>query len=329
MVKQKNNNDSLWPSKYQLLSRAQLHKLADKLLSDYQSLLQAEEIPNNSVLTHLLTDLFIPMAAWLIRAEKMTPLVIGINGPQGSGKSTLCKILKMILEQGFEKSVVSLSIDDLYLTEAQRKKLADEIHPLFSTRGVPATHDVKMGISIIKQLMENGQSDCLIPEFNKSTDERSAESRWRRFTGNCDIILFEGWCVGTKAQQKKQLQIPVNQLEREEDPKGIWRNYINLKLQGEYSELFSYLDTLIMFTVPSFNKVLEWRKLQEEKLRKKSANNQNKTMNDNEVERFIMYFERLTRHTLNEMPGRCDIELQLGNDHQIKNVVTQLIKKYN
>ena len=34
--------------------------------------------------------------------------------------------------------------DDFYLTQAQRQDLAQQIHPLLKSRGVPGTHDVPL-----------------------------------------------------------------------------------------------------------------------------------------------------------------------------------------
>ena len=64
-------------------------------------------------------------------------LCIGMNGAQGSGKSTLARFLQIYFQELHGLSVVILSLDDLYLTRADRIALAEEVHPLFKTRGVP------------------------------------------------------------------------------------------------------------------------------------------------------------------------------------------------
>ncbi|HEY6815729.1 MAG TPA: P-loop NTPase fold protein, partial [Croceibacterium sp.] len=61
-----------------------------------------------------------------------SPLVIGINGAQGSGKSTLCGFLEALLVE-HNLRTVTLSLDDLYLTRAERLELAAHLHPLFAT----------------------------------------------------------------------------------------------------------------------------------------------------------------------------------------------------
>jgi pantothenate kinase-related protein Tda10 len=74
-------------------------------------------------------------------AAHARPLVVGLTGPQGSGKSTLAaRLPDLLAAAGLNAGV--LALDDLYLTKAERQRLAADVHPLFATRGVPGTHDV-------------------------------------------------------------------------------------------------------------------------------------------------------------------------------------------
>ena len=325
MSKSEQSNDH-WPESHTSLSRSELQLLNDKLIPVFKRTLAQEKIPFDQSFTDTLKNLYTPISAWLAEQKKDMPLVIGINGSQGSGKSTLTQILSDILEQGFNQKVVSFSIDDLYRTRAERDELAQSVHPLFKTRGVPGTHDVELGLSIIKHLLSNSTSEVRIPVFDKATDNRVSESGWSKFDGTCDIIIFEGWCVGSIAQDESELLKPVNELEKSDDPDAIWRRYVNQQLAGVYSELYSQIDILLMLKIPDFNKVFEWRKLQEEKLRATLTNKSDKntrTMSDSDIDRFIMFYERITRHTLNEMPERCDIVFELGIDHQVKKVIAR------
>ncbi len=99
------------------------------------------------------TEFFEPLARWVERrlADRtgFEPFVLGINGAQGTGKSTLADFIREFLGVAHDRSTMVLSIDDLYLTRAQRQALAKDIHPLLATRGVPGTHDVELGLSII------------------------------------------------------------------------------------------------------------------------------------------------------------------------------------
>ena len=301
----------------------ELQSLAEALLPGFLSLLESEKIPASDDVINNHSKLFIPFCNWLVKQKQKKPLIIGINGSQGSGKSTLTKILKHILEQGFNKNVVSLSIDDLYKTKVERQQLAEEIHPLFITRGVPGTHDVNLGLSVLNHLLEDNTSELAIPCFDKAIDDRLPESQWPKFKGKCDIVLFEGWCVGSIAEHEDSLATPVNTFEQFEDDNAIWRRFVNQQLKTKYTELFALIDLQILLKIPDFNKVFEWRKLQESKLQDNITDTKNSVMNEKEINRFIMHFERITKHTLSEMPDRCNIVFEINDNHQINNVTAR------
>ena len=268
-----------------------------------------------------LLKLYIPLAATLKRLaqDQHGPLVIGFNGAQGAGKSTLCQLLQIVLETGFDQRVATLSIDDLYLPRADRKELAQRIHPLLSTRGVPGTHDVEFGLQLLDSLRQLQPKQTLqVPVFDKAIDDRLPSDEWRQVAGPFDLVLFEGWCVGAIPQPEDVLLEPINSLERDEDPDRVWRSYVNQQLQEGYSRLFAELDYLIMLKVPGMQSVHSWRTQQEQKLAADTAQQKNhKIMDANGLRRFIMHYERLTQSTLIEMPGRANLVLNLNSEHQI------------
>ena len=271
-----------------------------------------------------LIEIHIPLAAALQQTagKHGGTLVVGINGAQGAGKSTLCRLLQVVLERGFGLRVASFSIDDLYMTRAERERLADQVHTLIATRGVPGTHDVELGLSLLSALRQlQSHQQLSIPVFDKAVDDRLPNDSWRLVEGPLDLILFEGWCVGARPQSEDALSEPVNILEREEDPDLIWRSYVNKQLQEDYSRLFAELDILIMLKVPGMESVLDWRGLQERKLAAAADQIQDhRIMDSAALNRFIMHYERLTRAMLAEMPDRADLVLQLNADHQIDGV---------
>ena len=81
-----------------------------------------------------------------------------------------------------------------------------------------------------------------------------------------DIIIFEGWCVGAKAQKKNNLRKPINILEKKEDINLTWRTKVNNELKEKYKNIFKLIDTMIFLKVPSFKYVLKWRIIQEKNL---------------------------------------------------------------
>ncbi|MDG5468818.1 hypothetical protein P9J64_10865 [Deltaproteobacteria bacterium IMCC39524] len=303
------------------LTDDEIHGIADKVRPSFLASTKQMMIDND--LEQALIDIYVPLAASLVQQteDHHSSRVIGINGAQGSGKTTLCKLLKVVIEEGFAKRVAAFSIDDIYLTHAERKTLAKEIHPLLETRGVPGTHDVTLGLDLLAGLRElkSGQT-ISIPLFDKAIDDRSAEENFRQVTGPIDLVLFEGWCVGVKAQREEALAIAVNSLERLEDPDQIWRSYVNKQLQKGYKELFNQIDFLVMLKIPGMKSVMEWRSKQENKLGRTSAQSGRKIMNTAELQRFIMHYERLTRATLTEMPDRADLVFELDEKHLISGV---------
>jgi D-glycerate 3-kinase len=135
-----------------------------------------------------------------------------------------------------------------------------------------------------------------------------------------DVIILEGWCVGAVAQSDEALEQPVNDLERLEDPLGTWRGHVNRELAGRYRELTEELDYLVLLAAPSFDVVYDWRRQQENSLRKaglKGGPITSGIMNDRALARFIAHYERLTRHILAEMPARADLVVLLDSQRRI------------
>ena len=254
------------------------------------------------------------------KAAHDQPLIIGINGSQGSGKSTLADYLCTMLNERFELRCVSLSLDDFYLTKLERQQLATKVHPLLETRGVPGTHDIPLALQTIAKLVD-GCGETLIPRFDKSRDDRMPLELSDSIIGQVDIIIFEGWCVGAKAQSEEQLTEPLNSLEADQDSDGVWRNTVNQALAGEYQTLFSLLDQLIMLQAPSFDTVFNWRLEQEEKLLARlgdaTSEQHQGIMSASQIGEFIAHYQRITEHSLGEMPHRANHLFQLDSQRQI------------
>ena len=246
--------------------------------------------------------------------------IIGINGCQGSGKSTLADYLCTVVAEKYHLATVALSLDDFYLTKAERIELARKIHPLLAQRGVPGTHDVNLAIDTISSLASGNKA--LITRFDKSMDDRVPKANSETITGHIGLIVIEGWCFGAKPQAPNSLIEPVNHLERLEDPDGVYRDYVNTALATQYPQLFELVDSTAMLRAPSFKTVFEWRLEQEQKLIEKLRSTKTdpasvSTMSDQEIRRFIQNFQRITEHCLEEMPTRVDHLFQLNAARQI------------
>ena len=240
------------------------------------------------------------------------PVIVGVTGSQGSGKTSLCRFLELLLDRDYAIKAATLSIDDLHLTKAERQALAATVHPLLATRGVPGTHDIALGRAVFAAFLA-GEPRLHLPRFDKARDDRAPADRWQVAAGPLDVLLFEGWCVGAQPQSPEQLDLPVNGLEAAEDADGRWRRSANAALTGPYRMLFDPLDMVVMLAAPGFDAVVSWRQEQERKLRERTGGG----MSPGEVERFVAHYERLTRHMLKAMPPLADVVVNLGEDHGV------------
>ncbi len=266
---------------------------------------------------NLIDNHYKPLAAWLIRerpSEKKA--LLGINGAQGTGKSTLAAFLQFALTEHEKWHVALLSIDDFYLTRDQREELGNTVHPLLKTRGVPGTHDLPLLSGYIRRLRSLGaDAELALPRFDKAQDDRAPAETWPVITGPIDLIILEGWCVGSTPQTPDALLEPINRLERDMDPDGKWRYFVNEQLKRGYADLFAKLDYLFFLQAPDFDAVFRWRLEQEIKLAEKSPKDSAGIMNRDQIAEFIQYYERLTRANFVSLPKIADIVLELDQSH--------------
>lgn len=286
-------------------------------LSQWQEgFLDRHQLPR-TVLTHAqkwYSPLAESLAALQIGADR--PILVAVNGSQGSGKTTVCDYLRVALEADYGLAVLSLSLDDFYLTREQRRNLAQGVHPLLATRGVPGTHDMSLLEHSLDALLDPVRSGSVaIPRFDKATDD-SAE--WEQVNHRVDLVLLEGWCMGARPQSTAQLTEPVNALECNEDPDGHWRAYINTVLARDFLPLYQRVDQWIMLRAPSFACVYRWRLEQEQKLVASAvAGEPDRRMDAAQVARFIQYYERLTNHCLEHLPERVQHLFTLDEQRQV------------
>ena len=270
-------------------------------------------------------NILVPLAESLrdFHLQKGRPVIVGISGAQGSGKTTLASIVAEWLERELGLATACLSLDGLYLRKSERRELSGKVHSLLETRGVPGTHDVARAGELLDELAGAGpERTVALPVFDKALDDRAPAGQWPRVHAPVDVVLFEGWCVGARPQPQGLLAEPANALEAERDRAGRWRRYVNERLKTDYAGLFRRLDLLIMLRVPSFGKVLEWRSLQEHKLRERFRGRPRPGggppgMSEAELEHFVRHYERLTRHMLKTMPDYADAVIDIDGNHRM------------
>ena len=269
---------------------------------------------------------FIPLAEKMLSSKQPNaPLYIGVNGCQGSGKSTLSDFLACYFQDEKGLSAAVMSLDDFYFDIPTRESLAQSVHPLLRVRGVPGTHNTKLMSSVLRQLKtashSNTDLNIRLPRFNKAHDNPHPESEWPVMQQAVDVVIMEGWCWGVRSQPICELDAAVNSLESERDAEGKWRQHVNDALKAEYEPLYELMDEWVMLQAPSFEQVFQWRCEQEHKLADslaaKGETAANKVMSDAQVLEFIQYYQRLTEHALATLPAQCQHVFKLDGQRNI------------
>ena len=298
-----------------------------KVKNDYLKYLSKEKIFNKSTTSKIssLKRIYIPISFWIENKykKKGRTLFLGFSGGQGSGKTTVAGILKIILKKFFKRKIYVSSIDDFYKTFKDRKKMSHTIHPMFKTRGVPGTHDINLIKNFFSFVEKKNFKKFKLPKFDKSIDDRAKKKYWSNIKEKPEIVILEGWCVGAKPQSNSSIKKPTNILERKEDGRLIWRKRVNEKLKKEYKKIFATIDYFIFMKIPSFKMVFKWRLLQEKKLKQKFYLNK-KIMSYKEIKRFIMFYERITLQMIKDLGKSASVIMLLKKNHDIKKVLFRL-----
>lgn len=179
------------------------------------------------------------------------PVRIGINGPQGAGKSTLAGTLVEALSTRGLRGL-AISIDDFYLTNADQRALA-AAHPgnrYLEHRGYPGTHDVALGTATLGALAALGAGEVArVPVYDKSAHggrgDRAPESDFVRVAGPLDYLLLEGWMLGFSPVAPDSLSDPDLGAPNE--------------LLAAYAPWTAELDVFIRLVPTSLDHVVAWR----------------------------------------------------------------------
>ena len=269
----------------------------------------------------MLKSFLIPVCFWISKkSNNKKPYLVGLAGGQGTGKTTISSILEIILRKYFKLNVFKISIDDFYRTRKERFNLSNKVHPLLMTRGVPGTHDIKIMLDFFRKSKTKKFKTFRLPKFNKAVDDRCKKNHWYTIKKRPDIIIFEGWCVGAKAEKNNTLKKSINSLERANDPKLIWRKFVNKQLKTNYKKLYDQLDCLIYLKAKNFSLLQKWRLIQEKKLwlKNKNKKTKNKIMSRGDVINFMQTYQRVTQNMFKFAPKYASIIFNLNNKHQIK-----------
>jgi len=271
----------------------------------------------------MIKSFLIPLCFWISKkSDRKKPYFVGLAGGQGTGKTTISNLIKIILTKYFKLKVFRISIDDFYKTRKERINLSKRVHPLLLTRGVPGTHDINMMLSFFKKAKIKKFRTLKLPTFNKVIDDRCSKKKWYKLKNKPDVIIFEGWCVGAKPEKNSSLNRSINLMEKKNDPKFIWRKFVNKQLRLKYKNLYSQLNCLIYLKAKNFRLLQKWRLKQESKLWLKSKRvSKNKIMNKKDVITFMQTYQRITENMFRTMPKFASIIMNLNSYHQINSTI--------
>ena len=274
----------------------------------------------------MIKSFLVPISFWIAsKAKNKKPFIVGLGGGQGTGKTTITSIISIVLKKYFKLNVFKISIDDFYKTKKERILLSKKVHPSLITRGVPGTHDVSSMFSFFKRVKSKNFRALKLPKFNKAIDDRYNKKLWHSIKKKPDIIIFEGWCVGARAEKNNSLKKVINSLERNNDKKLIWRKFVNQQLKLKYKKLYTQLDCLLFLKANNFRLLQQWRLKQEKKLwLKNERSRNNKIMNKKDVIKFMQTYQRITQNMLKHAPKYSSMILNLNRNHQIKSVKYKL-----
>jgi D-glycerate 3-kinase len=271
----------------------------------------------------MIKSFLIPICFWINKKVKnRKPYFIGLAGGQGTGKTTISSIIKIILVKYFKLKVFKISVDDFYKTRKDRVSLSKKVHPMLLTRGVPGTHDINEILNFFRKIKSKKFKILKVPIFDKAVDDRFNKKNWQSIKHRPDVIIIEGWCVGAKSVTINSLKKPINYMEKNKDQKLIWRKYVNQQLKSKYKNLYSQLNSLIYLKAKNFSLLQKWRLKQENKLLLKNKNkNKNKIMNKEEIFNFMQTYQRITENMFKTMPKFASIIVHLNSNHQIESTV--------
>ena len=295
-----------------------------KVKNDYFKFINSQETKTNKFKNKnkMLKSYLIPVSFWIAnKSNKKSPLIIGLAGGQGTGKTTIASILSLILKKYFKLKVFKISIDDFYKTRDERKVLSTTKHPLLMIRGVPGTHDCKYINNFFKKVKIKKFNKLRLPRFDKSKDERCHKKLWYKINSRPDVIILEGWCVGAKAQKNSKISKPINSLEKIKDPDLVWRKYVNTQLKIHYKNLFKQLNEIIYLKANNFRELQKWRIKQEKVLWLKSKNKKNlRIMSRADIINFMQTYQRITQNMFKDAPKYASIVMKLNSNHQINSI---------
>lgn len=266
----------------------------------------------------LLWTLWIPLAQRIAQQQTAIgqPFIQGILGGQGTGKTTLCTILQLILETMGHRTA-KLSIDDLYLTYQQRQQLQQK-DPRLIWRGPPGTHDVELGVETLRSVKQAEASATIsLPQFDKSLHLGQGDRTTPQSIPAPSILLFEGWFVGVRPIPAAILSAtnfvfppPITTTADRQFAQDC-----NERLR-DYLPLWAFIDNLIVLMPSDYRFSLRWRQQAEQAMIATGKNG----LSESDIVSFVTYFWQALHPQLFITPltqcAQTGLVIELNQDHQ-------------
>ncbi|KAF4126823.1 D-glycerate 3-kinase [Geosmithia morbida] len=302
---------------------------------------EEEEKPTMTTFVDDKTPICVPFILEHVKAHQQSssdghrPFIIGLNGIQGAGKTTLVTALSSALDRHGLPTLVC-SIDDFYLPHADQVALASSHadNALVQHRGEPGTHDLALARRCLDAVVA-GQP-TRIPVYDKSAfggaGDRLPESEWRPVNQHGPVlraVILEGWCVGFRALSDADVEC-----RRSAHPRGsrtLARHslehllFVNDCLRA-YDALTDLFDAFVHIDARDLTYVYDWRAQQEDHLRRDKGD-PNAGMSPEQIVRFVdgyfpayeLYTDQVRAGVLPGKPGR-QLRIVVDQDRRVAEV---------
>lgn len=261
------------------------------------------------------------------------PFIIGLNGVQGVGKTTLVKALAETLQQRERLQTIVVSIDDFYLRHQDQLALAaaHTDNALVQVRGEPGTHDTALMRDVFTSLVS--AQPTLIPQYDKSAfnglGDRSPRSAWipvnQPGQPTVQVVLLEGWCVGFRSVARDEVEAKWRAPSRTLHTHKLEDLFFVNDQLKEYDVVTDLFDAFIHIDAEDTEYVYDWRLQQERQLRHEKGSG----MTDEQVVKFVdayypayeLFSDAVRKGIFADRKG-CQLQLIVGKDRSVVDSLT-------